>query len=91
MVGFVFGKDGWQYNLARYANLTDPEIEFRYIRFPTFLRSANSDQTDFGYQAIVTKHLDTIDLFDPAVVESYHIYGTLKLIIFKETQFLKPI
>ena len=89
--GFVFGKDGWQYNLVRYADIVDPNIEFRYIRYPTFLRSAHSKQTDFGYRAIVTKYQDTIDLFDPEDVEFYKIYGELKLIVFKKAQYLKPI
>ena len=91
MAGLVYGKDGWQYNLVRYANQIDPGLEFRFVRYPTFLRSAHTSLADFGYQAIVTKYLDTIDKFDPDVVEFYKDYGTLKLIVFNKTQYLKPI
>ena len=91
LAGLVFGKDGWQYNLVRYANQIDPELEFRFVRYPSFLRSAHSYQANFGYRAIVTKYLDTIDSFDPEVVDFYRDYGRLRLIVFKETQYLKPI
>jgi hypothetical protein len=90
-VGLVFGKDGWEYNLVYLAKTTDPEIQMRYLRFPMFIRSAHSEKADFGYEAIVTKYDDILELYDPAVIDSYNIYGELKLIVFNKTQFRKPI